>query len=156
MVVLFVVAEVVARLIDRRRARRAPTPMPPTPRCSEDLTDDIVPDAEEFEPRAPDDALRRRRPAVVPTDVTDGSPRGRASDASGRCSARRSSRPIAYVDPGNFATNITAGSTYGYMLVWVVIASNLMAMLIQYLSAKAGIATGMSLPALCREHLPRP
>lgn len=62
---------------------------------------------------------------------------------------------IAYVDPGNFATNITAGSTYGYLLVWVVIASNLMAILIQYLSAKAGIATGMSLPALCREHLPR-
>jgi len=63
---------------------------------------------------------------------------------------------IAYVDPGNFATNITAGSTYGYLLVWVVVVSNLMAMLIQYLSAKAGIATGMSLPALCREHFPRP
>ncbi len=63
---------------------------------------------------------------------------------------------IAYVDPGNFATNISAGSTYGYLLVWVVIASNLMAMLIQYLSAKAGIATGESLPALCRRHLPVP
>ena len=63
---------------------------------------------------------------------------------------------IAYVDPGNFATNITAGSTYGYLLVWVVIVSNLMAMLIQYLSAKAGIATGQSLPALCRTHFPRP
>ena len=63
---------------------------------------------------------------------------------------------IAYVDPGNFATNITAGSTYGYLLVWVIVASNLMAMLIQYLSAKAGIATGQSLPALCRAHLPRP
>ena len=63
---------------------------------------------------------------------------------------------IAYVDPGNFATNLTAGSTYGYLLVWVVVASNLMAMLIQYLSAKAGIATGQSLPALCRTHLPRP
>ena len=63
---------------------------------------------------------------------------------------------IAYVDPGNFATNLTAGSTYGYLLVWVVVASNLMAMLIQYLSAKAGIATGRSLPALCRVHLPRP
>ncbi|GAA5149944.1 Nramp family divalent metal transporter [Nocardioides marinquilinus] len=62
---------------------------------------------------------------------------------------------IAYVDPGNFATNITAGSTFGYLLVWVVIVSNLMAMLIQYLSAKAGIATGKSLPALCREHFPR-
>lgn len=63
---------------------------------------------------------------------------------------------IAYVDPGNFATNITAGSTYGYLLVWVVIVSNLMAMLIQYLSAKAGIATGLSLPALCRQRFPRP
>jgi manganese transport protein len=63
---------------------------------------------------------------------------------------------IAYVDPGNFATNITAGSTYGYLLVWVIVVSNLMAMLIQYLSAKAGIATGMSLPALCRERFPRP
>ena len=63
---------------------------------------------------------------------------------------------IAYVDPGNFATNLTAGSTYGYLLVWVVVVSNLMAMLIQYLSAKAGIATGKSLPALCREHFPRP
>ncbi|MEI5676607.1 MULTISPECIES: Nramp family divalent metal transporter [unclassified Nocardioides] len=63
---------------------------------------------------------------------------------------------IAYVDPGNFATNLSAGSTYGYLLVWVVVASNLMAMLIQYLSAKAGIATGLSLPALCRRQLPRP
>lgn len=62
---------------------------------------------------------------------------------------------IAYVDPGNFATNVTAGSTYGYLLVWVVIVSNVMAMLIQYLSAKAGIATGKSLPALCREHFPQ-
>ena len=59
---------------------------------------------------------------------------------------------IAYVDPGNFATNITAGSTFGYLLVWVVIVSNLMAMLIQYLSAKAGIATGKSLPELCRDN----
>lgn len=63
---------------------------------------------------------------------------------------------VAYVDPGNFATNIAAGSGYGYLLVWVVVVSNVMAMLIQYLSAKAGVATGMSLPALCRAHLPRP
>ncbi|GAA1793041.1 Nramp family divalent metal transporter [Nocardioides hankookensis] len=63
---------------------------------------------------------------------------------------------IAYVDPGNFATNLAAGSRYGYLLVWVVVASNLMAMLIQYLSAKTGIATGLSLPALCRQQLPRP
>jgi manganese transport protein len=63
---------------------------------------------------------------------------------------------VAYVDPGNFATNIQAGARYGYMLVWVVVASNLMAMLIQTLSAKLGIATGMNLAELCRESFPRP
>lgn len=63
---------------------------------------------------------------------------------------------IAYVDPGNFATNLAAGSHYGYLLVWVVVASNLMAVLIQYLSAKTGIASGLSLPALCRQQFPRP
>jgi manganese transport protein len=63
---------------------------------------------------------------------------------------------VAYVDPGNFATNVTAGSTYGYLLVWVVLVSNVIAMLVQYLSAKAGIATGKSLAALCRDHYPRP
>ena len=63
---------------------------------------------------------------------------------------------VAYIDPGNFATNITAGSRFGYLLIWVLVVSNLMAMLIQYLSAKAGIATGRSLPELCREHFPRP
>ncbi|WP_344809205.1 Nramp family divalent metal transporter [Microlunatus ginsengisoli] len=59
---------------------------------------------------------------------------------------------VAYIDPGNFATNITAGARFGYLLVWVVIVSNLMAMLIQYLSAKAGIATGRNLPELCRDN----
>ncbi len=63
---------------------------------------------------------------------------------------------IAYMDPGNFATNISAGATYGYLLVWVIVASNLMAMLIQALSAKLGIATGLNLPELCREHFPQP
>jgi manganese transport protein len=62
---------------------------------------------------------------------------------------------VAYVDPGNFATNIAGGSKYGYLLLWVVLAANLMAMLIQYLSAKVGIATGRNLPELCREHFPR-
>jgi manganese transport protein len=62
---------------------------------------------------------------------------------------------IAYVDPGNFATNLSAGASYGYLLVWVVVAANIMAMLVQYLSAKVGIATGSSLPALCRDQLPR-
>src|SRR5690349_24440678 len=63
---------------------------------------------------------------------------------------------IAYVDPGNFATNFTAGARYGYTLVWVIVVANLMAMLVQYLSAKTGVATGKDLPELCREHLPRP
>jgi manganese transport protein len=58
---------------------------------------------------------------------------------------------VAYIDPGNFATNIAGGSKYGYTLVWVIVASNLMAMLIQTLSAKLGIATGRNLPEVCRE-----
>jgi manganese transport protein len=62
---------------------------------------------------------------------------------------------IAYLDPGNFATNIAGGSKYGYLLLWVLLSANLMAMLIQMLSAKVGIATGMNLPELCREHFPR-
>ena len=62
---------------------------------------------------------------------------------------------IAYVDPGNFATNVQAGARYGYLLLWVVLAANLMAMLIQYLSAKLGVVTDRNLPELCREHYPR-
>jgi len=63
---------------------------------------------------------------------------------------------VAYVDPGNFATNMAAGSQFGYLLLWVVLAANLMAMLIQSMSAKLGIATGMNLPEVCRERFPRP
>jgi manganese transport protein len=63
---------------------------------------------------------------------------------------------IAYVDPGNFATNIQGGAQFGYRLLWVVVASNLMAMLIQTLSAKLGIATGHNLAELCRLNYPRP
>ncbi|WP_042470118.1 Nramp family divalent metal transporter [Bacillus ndiopicus] len=59
---------------------------------------------------------------------------------------------VAYIDPGNFATNITAGSKYGYLLLWVIVFSNLMAVLIQSLSAKLGIATGKNLPEVAREH----
>jgi manganese transport protein len=61
---------------------------------------------------------------------------------------------VAYVDPGNFATNIESGAQFGFMLLWVVVASNLMAMLIQSLSAKLGIATGMNLAEVCRAQLP--
>ncbi|HEV7654255.1 MAG TPA: Nramp family divalent metal transporter [Mycobacteriales bacterium] len=63
---------------------------------------------------------------------------------------------VAYVDPGNFATNIAAGARHGYALAWVVVTANAMAMLVQYLSAKAGIATGMDLPELCRTYFRRP
>jgi len=63
---------------------------------------------------------------------------------------------VAYIDPGNFATNITGGAKYGFLLVWVILVANAMAMLVQYLSAKVGVATGKSLPELCRQALPRP
>jgi manganese transport protein len=63
---------------------------------------------------------------------------------------------IAYVDPGNFATNIQAGAKYGYGLLWVVLLANLIAMLFQALSAKLGIVTGRNLAELCRDHFPRP
>ena len=62
---------------------------------------------------------------------------------------------VAYVDPGNFATNVAAGAAYGYMLMWVVLAASLMAMLIQTMSAKLGIATGMNLPEVCRARYSR-
>ena len=62
---------------------------------------------------------------------------------------------VAYVDPGNFATNVQGGARYGYLLLWVVLVANLMAMLIQYLSAKLGIVTDLTLPELCRERFPR-
>ena len=62
---------------------------------------------------------------------------------------------VAYIDPGNFATNIAGGSKYGYTLLWVIVASNLMAMLIQTLSAKLGIATGRNLAEVCRDRFSR-
>ncbi len=63
---------------------------------------------------------------------------------------------VAYIDPGNYATNIQAGSQFGYKLLWVVVASNLMALLVQALSAKLGIATGTNLAEHCRNQFPRP
>jgi manganese transport protein len=63
---------------------------------------------------------------------------------------------IAYVDPGNVAANLTGGATYGYLLIWVLVAANLMAALIQYHSAKLGLVTGRSLPDLLGERLRRP
>jgi len=63
---------------------------------------------------------------------------------------------VAYIDPGNFATNIEGGSRFGYRLLWVLLWSNAMAILIQYLSAKLGIVTGLTLPQNCRKHFSRP
>ena len=85
--------------------------------------------------------------------------RQRSTRSSGRCG--RFSGPafvaaVAYIDPGNFATNVAAGAKYGYLLLWVVLVSNLMAMLIQSMSAKLGIATGLNLPEACRERFSRP
>src|SRR6185437_10816344 len=63
---------------------------------------------------------------------------------------------VAYVDPGNFATNIQGGSAFGYNLLWVIVLANVMAMLLQTMSAKLGLATGYNLAELCRQHLRKP
>jgi manganese transport protein len=62
---------------------------------------------------------------------------------------------VAYIDPGNFSTNILGGSQFGYRLLWVLLWSNVMAILIQYLAAKLGIVTGLTLPQNCRKHFSR-
>ncbi|MDO0924301.1 Nramp family divalent metal transporter [Streptomyces sp. TG1A-8] len=62
---------------------------------------------------------------------------------------------VAYMDPGNFATNMTAGSRYGPRLLWVIVLANVVAVFVQYLACKVGVATGRDLPELCREHAPR-
>ena len=63
---------------------------------------------------------------------------------------------IAYVDPGNVAANLTAGARYGYLLVWVLVVANVMAVVVQYLSAKLGVVTGRSLPEVLGSSLRRP
>src|SRR5215467_1783121 len=63
---------------------------------------------------------------------------------------------VAYIDPGNFATNIQGGSAFGYNLLWVIALANLMAMLLQTMSAKLGIATGRNLPEVCRQEFRKP
>jgi len=106
--------------------------------------------------------------AVLPPDAVLPSEEARGSSALSGLLARGRWRgriailgpafvaSIAYVDPGNFATNIAGGSKYGYLLLWVLAMANLMGMLVQTMSAKIGIATGKTLPALCREHFRRP
>ena len=95
-------------------------------------------------------------PAVIPPSPLEERPRARPAAHTLALLGPAFVAAVAYVDPGNFATNIAGGAKYGYLLLWVILAANLMAMLIQYLSAKVGIATGRNLPELCREHFPRP
>ena len=99
---------------------------------------------------------------TIETDLRE----GRGSPASKLTLLARSNRlrsylgpafvaSVAYIDPGNFATNILGGSQFGYRLLWVLLWSNMMAIIIQYLSAKLGIVTGLTLPQNCRQHFSR-
>jgi manganese transport protein len=103
--------------------------------------------------------------AVIRTSLSDRTARAGQAALGGRGGGLRAALPflgpavvasIAYMDPGNFATNIQAGARHGYMLLWVVLLANVIAMLFQALSARLGIASGHSLAALCRTHFPRP
>jgi manganese transport protein len=106
------------------------------------------------------------RQVVVDDDDLPGESRLRAAAERSLSGERRGVRAVlpflgpafiaavAYIDPGNFATNMAGGSEFGYSLLWVVLAANLMAMLVQSMSAKLGIATGRSLPEVCRDRFP--
>jgi len=122
-------------------------------------------------PKPPDPARSTKPPLATPDAVAVALPgeervlRAAEKALSGQTRGLRALVPflgpafvaaVAYVDPGNFATNIAGGAQYGYMLLWVVLTANLMAMLIQSMSAKLGIATGMNLAEVCREKFPRP
>ncbi|MFF8031559.1 Nramp family divalent metal transporter [Streptomyces sp. NPDC016626] len=102
-------------------------------------------------------------PAAGPERAPEGAPDpgARAGRRSGLRAAAAMLGPslvvsVAYMDPGNFATNMTAGSRYGPMLLWVIALANIMAVFVQYLACKLGVATGQDLPRLCRERAPRP
>ncbi|HZO49236.1 MAG TPA: Nramp family divalent metal transporter [Gaiellaceae bacterium] len=112
---------------------------------------------------------QRPAPAVVePEDVLPGEARVFQAASASLRGERRGLRAVwpflgpafiacvAYVDPGNFATNMAGGAKFGYLLLWVILAANLMAMLVQSMSAKLGIATGRNLPEVCRDRFPRP
>ncbi|MFQ5565877.1 MAG: Nramp family divalent metal transporter [Paracoccaceae bacterium] len=105
------------------------------------------------------------QPRPAPGKLTQRTSESIRDVLAGRVSGLRAFRPflgpaviasIAYMDPGNFATNIQAGAGYGYALLWVVLGANLIAMLFQALSARLGIVTGRNLAEMCREKYPRP
>jgi manganese transport protein len=104
--------------------------------------------------------LSKTEAAVLPTTLVS-APRPLAPAAPGKRRIWPLLGPafvaaVAYVDPGNFATNFSGGAAFGYTLLWVIVAANLMAMLIQSLTAKLGLATGRDLATLCRERMPKP
>lgn len=99
-----------------------------------------------FDPAAPEDA-----PATALTQILAS---GRVRGVLGMLGPAFVAS-VAYVDPGNFATNFQGGAEHGYLLVWVVVMANLMAMLIQYLTSKLGLASGRSLPEICAQRFPR-
>lgn len=100
------------------------------------------------------DQVRQQKPDPAMVDVLSGRRRGLSALLPFAGPAMVVS--VAYIDPGNFATNIQAGARYGYALLWVVLLANLVAMLFQSLSARLGIVTGRNLAELCRDRLPRP
>ncbi|HXR96977.1 MAG TPA: Nramp family divalent metal transporter [Terriglobales bacterium] len=97
-----------------------------------------------------------KTPASSGSAAPPGSPRGWRSHEIWLYFGPAFVASVAYIDPGNFATNIQGGAQFGYRLLWVLLWSNLTAMLVQFLAAKLGIATGRTLPQLCRDHFPRP
>jgi manganese transport protein len=101
--------------------------------------------------RATEEHAERRAPVSVDKVLARGRLRGPVAMLGPAFIAA-----IAYVDPGNFSTNISAGAEFGYALVWVVVLANLMAMPVQFLSAKIGVVTGKTLPEACRDRYPAP
>ena len=120
--------------------------------------------------------MRFYPPASLPSGPLDGVTSDRSPDQNGTQNAARAAldghkkglfallpflgpafiASVAYIDPGNFATNIQGGSAFGYNLLWVIVLANLMAMLLQTMSAKLGIATGLNLAEICRKHFRKP
>ncbi len=92
----------------------------------------------------------------MPNIALDAPPRARPERGLWRLFGPAFVAAVAYVDPGNVAANLTAGAAYGYLLLWVLVAANVMAVLIQYLSAKLGLVTGKTLPQLIGERMGRP
>ncbi len=154
-----------ARGADRRQARRAqprpardadprPRPAPARRGRHAQRADEAAASTARPRPR------RRRSRTSSPARRRSPAPRGARWTATPAGSARvwpflgpAFVAAVAYIDPGNFATNIAGGAKFGYLLLWVVLAANLIAMLVQTQSAKLGIATGKNLAELCRETL---